>query len=248
MLHNAAIKVSTARHMPYQALNLRELSAGEQLPPDVQKAAEQLAARSHAKGRAAVQTQHQDAANTAPTAAPGLQNPTAGPRVTSLVPCIGAHLVTAYPCHPTYAVLCRPCADCSHDSGHAPGGGPAGTRHNAGAGGDAANLPGCIDAREAAALMDAAAVLPSRANVLVTDMIDHRCHPGCDSALAVQSVHACLLCSASVTMHRSCTCIFNTPAASLCSVLGLGLLSAVDYAATRLLTPDAVIVPARIEV
>lgn len=39
---------------------------------------------------------------------------------------------------------------------------------------DQAADPPSIDARKAAALIDAAAVLPSRADILVTDAFDHR--------------------------------------------------------------------------
>lgn len=42
------------------------------------------------------------------------------------------------------------------------------------ANGREADAPPCIDAQAAAALIDAAAVLPTRANVLVTDLFDHR--------------------------------------------------------------------------
>jgi hypothetical protein len=69
---------------------------------------------------------------------------------------------------------CSSHADDSFEDGHAPGSEPAEVPAAAAAGGQAAGAPGGVDAREAAALIDAAAVLPSRASVLVTDMIDHR--------------------------------------------------------------------------
>lgn len=75
-------------------------------------------------------------------------------------------------------------------------------------------------------------VLPERAEVLVTDWLDHR----------------------SVTPRRACGCLHLSASESLrkvrtdCSCLGMGLLKNLETAATNLLTANAVVIPAAVKV
>lgn len=90
------------------------------------------------------------------------------------------------------------------------------------------------DAAELPLVKDAATLLPKRADVLITDLIDHR------SAYVIFAWSA--VCFHAARMGN--TANFGVR----CSVLGMGLLPALDHAGACLLCNKATIVPSRIQV